>query len=101
MKKKCDPHGDHWPAVQRKIALKASRTQRAGLKSFDSTVCIHSDPYEYHIGLCNESCSSGEPAVLPGSDFNFGYYMQTVQPYFPYLPCLYASLTSVILCRFY
>ena len=23
------------------------------------------DPYEYHMGLCNESCSSGRPAECP------------------------------------
>ena len=44
--------------------------------------CVLFDAYGYHMGLCNESCSSiylsGWPAVLHGKNFDIGYYMQTV-----------------------
>ena len=32
------------------------------------------------MDLCNESCSSGLPAVLRDKNFNFGHYTQTFQP---------------------
>ena len=38
------------------------------------------DPYEYHMDLCNESCSSSRPAVLHGNIFNVGHFTHTVPP---------------------
>ena len=63
------------------------------------------DPHEKHMGLCNQSCSSGwlaglclpvRPSVLPGKIFNTGYYMQTFLPIFFFIPafCLSGCLAS-------
>ena len=41
------------------------------------------DPYEYHMDLCSELCSSGQAgqlAVLCGKNFTVGRNMQTFQP---------------------
>ena len=43
---------------------------------------VTSDPYEYDMDLCNESCLSGRPATLQGKNLNIGQYTQTVQPNF-------------------
>ena len=44
---------------------------------------LHEICFEYHIDLCNESCSSGQPAscpaVLHDKYLNVGHQMQTVQ----------------------
>ena len=55
------------------------------------------DAYEYHMDLCNESCSASWPAVLRGKNFKAGDYAQSVQRIFSYQPCLWALLTSTVL----
>ena len=42
------------------------------------------DPYEYHMGICNESClfiqPSGQLAILHGKNFNVEHSTQIFQP---------------------
>ena len=50
------------------------------------------DPYEYHIDICNESCSSGRPAVLRAKTLVFDITRKLFYQIFSYLPFLVGSI---------